>query len=290
MQRETRILLGLASACLTLFVALMGFAYAWPAGRSLDLAGLEGFMSLNHTGFAERGVWAFTQLGDPRQVALAGLALAAVALARGRPRVALLVLVLIAATSVSSQLLKEALAHPRPQPEGWGPGLGPEAFPSGHATAVMSLALALVIAVPRRARPAAALLGSLLALGTGAAVVASGGHYPSDVLGGYLLAGGWALVLVASLRALEQRRPDSGRLAGTGFARLSEAVAGRGVMTVALAGAAAALLVLLVAVAADPSGVAGFARDNTRSLVIGVGVALTAAVLPAGLAGLSRHP
>lgn len=288
MQRETRILLGVAAACGALFCALLGLAYGWGPARSLDLTGLEGFMSLNQ-GAVERAVWAFTQLGDPRQVAIAGLALASLALARGRPRVAVLVLVLIAATSVSGQLLKDALAHPRPQPQDYGQGLGPEAFPSGHATAVMSLALALVLAAPRRARPAAALLGSLLALGTGASVVANGGHYPSDVLGGFLLAAGWALVLVAALRAAESLRPDTGRLARSGFARLSEAVAGRGVVVVALAGAAGALLALLAVVAADPSGAASFARDDTRSLVIGAGVALAAALLPAGLAGLSRH-
>lgn len=91
-------------------------------------------------------------------MALAALVLAALAVVRGRPRVALLVLVFIAATSVSGQLLKELLAHPRPQPAGANLGLGPEAFPSGHATAVMSLALACVLAAPRRARPGGARL------------------------------------------------------------------------------------------------------------------------------------
>lgn len=288
MDRETKALLAAAAGCVALFVMLLGLAYGWDPARSLDLHGLEGFMSANQ-GPIDTLSWAATQAGDPRQVALAALVLAALAVVRGRPRVALLVLVFIAATSVSGQLLKELLAHPRPQPAGANLGLGPEAFPSGHATAVMSLALACVLAAPRRARPAAALLGSLPALATGAAVVANGGHYPSDVLGGYLLASAWALALVAAFRVLEARLPQTDRWSRTSVARLSERLAGRGLEGAAVLCALAALVASVILVATDPEGVASFARDNTAAVVLGLGVALAALALPAGLVTLARR-
>ena len=105
------------------------------------------------------------------------------------------VLALVAATSVSSELLKVLLAHPRFPPIFDYP-VGPEALPSGHATAAMSLALAGVLVAPRRARWAAAVIGSGWRLRVGASVVAVGWHFPSDVIAGYLLATGWALVSV----------------------------------------------------------------------------------------------
>lgn len=288
MDRETKALLAAAAGCVGLFGLLLGLAYGWDPARSLDLHGLEGFMSANH-GPLDTLTWAATQPGDPRQVALAAVALSALAAIRGRPRVALLVLVFIAATSVSGQLLKEYLAHPRPQPPGANLGLGPEAFPSGHATAVMSLALAFVLAAPRRARPAAALLGSLLALATGASVVAGGGHYPSDVLGGYLLAAAWALALVAGFRVVEARHPQTDRWSRTGVARLSENLAGRGLEGAAVLCTLAAPVALVILVAGDPAGVASFARDNTASVILGLGVALAALALPAGLVTLARR-
>src|SRR5581483_2369613 len=62
-------------------------------------------------------------------------------------------------------------------------------------------------AVPARLRPAAAALGASLAIAVGYSVVAGGLHYPSDVLGGFLMAATWTLAVVAGLLAAEQRRP-----------------------------------------------------------------------------------
>ena len=122
--------------------------------------------------------WRFTDLGNPAQVAAITLALAAFALVRGRPRLALGVLALIAATSVSGQLLKVLLAHPRFPPIFDYP-VGPRALPSGHATAAMSLALAGVLVAPRRARLAAAVIGSGLALPSGPRSWPWGGTSPA---------------------------------------------------------------------------------------------------------------
>jgi undecaprenyl-diphosphatase len=67
-------------------------------------------------------------------------------------------------------------------------------FPSGHATASMSVALAYGVALPVLAGP---LL--LFALLVGFSRVRLGVHYPSDVLVGQLIAAGTAGVLSAAL-------------------------------------------------------------------------------------------
>src|SRR5919108_443638 len=221
MDRRTRSLLLMAAGCAALFVLVLAAAYVWDPARSLDLTGLTGFVSADDGWRETLATW-LVQLGDPAPVALMALGLAGLAAARGRPRVAVAVLLLVILTSASSQWLKELLAHPREQAPGLDFRLGPEAFPSGHATAAMSLALAAVLAAPRRARPAAAMLGALLALAVGASVVAGGWHFPSDVLGGYLLATGWALVLAALLSEADRRHPATGRWADTAVRRVLE--------------------------------------------------------------------
>jgi membrane-associated phospholipid phosphatase len=285
MDRRTRSLLLMAAGCAALFVLVLAAAYLWDPGRSLDLAGLTGFVSADDGWRETLATW-LVQLGDPPAVALMALGLAGLAAVRGRPRLALAVLLLVVLASVSSQLLKELLAHPREQAPGLESRLGPEAFPSGHATAAMSLALAAVLAAPRRARPAAAMLGAMLALAVGASVVAGGWHFPSDVVGGYLLATGWALGLVAMLGEADRRFPATDRWAATAVGRAFDRTAADGLAVAALGGAAGAALVAIVRLAADPGGVTGFARDHTTSVAVAAGVASAALALPAALAAL----
>jgi membrane-associated phospholipid phosphatase len=211
MDRVLRRPLLLAAGCAVLFGLVLLAAYVPARGRWLDGAGLAGFVDLQSPFVADL-TGRVARLGDPLPVGLAGGMLAAVALARGRSRLASGVILLLAATSVSSQLLKLGLAHPRYHESiPAGGQVAPAAFPSGHATAAMSLALAGVLAVPRRVRPVAALLGAALAVAVGFSVVSLGWHFPSDVIGGYLLATGWALALVAVLRRAPGEQARSAR-------------------------------------------------------------------------------
>ena len=114
----------------------------------------------------------------------------------------------VAGSAVTTQLLKVVLAHPRVQPA-VGHGIGPVSFPSGHATAAMSMAIALVLVVPRRHRWAAVILGAAYAIAISVTVIILGWHYPSDVLAGTLVATGFGFLALAALRAggLPDRRP-----------------------------------------------------------------------------------
>ena len=224
------------------FLILVAVAYGSADARSLDARALHGFIDLQRPA-TEHRINRIAMLCNPAPVGIMAALLAAIGLARGRPRLALAVIALLAATSVSSQLLKSLLAYPRYDGVVGGAHVDPAAFPSGHATAAMSLALAGVLVVPPRARPFAAVLGMAFALTIAFCVVTLGWHFPSDVLGGFLLATGWTLVIAAGLRAAEERWPErAGRTRVT--AALQKAVDG-----VATLGLAALGLVVAVAVA-----------------------------------------
>jgi membrane-associated phospholipid phosphatase len=271
--------LKLAGACAVAFALLLMLAYAPGPARWLDGTALQQLATMQHTSvsaLADRLV----AIGDPAEVGLIGIALALIAVARGRPRLALGVFVLLAATSVGSQILKALLAHPRPgHPTAAGP-VGPEAFPSGHATAAMSLALAAVIVAPRRLRPLVAAVGGVAALAVGVSVVVIGWHFPSDVVGGYLLAAGTSLGVVAAVRAADARWParHGRRLVSGAVARVAEL--GMGAATAL--GAAVVALFALAAITRLPQ-LAEFASQHKAVVLVvpamaAAGVALIAAV------------
>jgi membrane-associated phospholipid phosphatase len=289
MDRRAKTLLWMAAGCAVLFALVVVGAYAWGPGQSLDEAGLTGFVNANHAHDGLRHVTIrFTEFGNASVVGAITLVLAAFALLRGRPRTAVGVLALVAATSVSSQLLKIALAHPR-FPAIFDYPVGPQALPSGHGTAAMSLAMAGVLVAPRRARWAAAVIGSGLALAVGASVVAWGWHYPSDVLAGYLLATGWAPATGAALYEAERRFPASERWASTALARASDRIATGGLALAAVGAGAVAVLATAGVVLADPSSAACYAREHTAFVVVAGGVASAALVLPVTMASVARR-
>jgi membrane-associated phospholipid phosphatase len=278
-----------AAACAGLFGLILLLAYTVPAARELDAKALEGFL-----GFQRPKVNTFTEgivrLGDPPTVGVVGVLLAAIALLRGRPRVALGVIALLAVTSVSSQILKAVLAYPRFAGQTGAAHVTPAAFPSGHSTAVMTLAIATVMVVPPRMRALAAVVGGGLALTVGISVVLRGWHFPSDVAGGFLLATGWGLTLVAALRLATLRWPERtmrGRFAPP-VGRVTEAATGAGLAAIAALGVVLGLGAVVLAVARVDLG--GVVRNHTAALLVGAALVVLALALIAGfVASLSRR-
>jgi membrane-associated phospholipid phosphatase len=128
-----------------------------------------------------------------------------VAVARHRPRAALAALVVVAGANLTTQLFKALLAHPRFQALLGAEQIGANSFPSGHTTAVASIAIAFAFVVPHEWRPAVALVGTGVVAAVGCSVMALNWHYPSDVLGGILVAAGWGFAALAALRATRGR-------------------------------------------------------------------------------------
>lgn len=131
-------------------------------------------------------------------------AVVVVALVRRRPDVALMVALIIFGANFTTQLLKPLLAASRLVPID-GQAVGAAAWPSGHATAAMSLALCSVLVAPVRLRPAVAALGAAFAVAVSYSFLTLNWHYPSDVFGGFLVATVWTLIGIAVLSVLRAR-------------------------------------------------------------------------------------
>jgi membrane-associated phospholipid phosphatase len=205
-----------AFACLLGLVAVGVVSLGVPAAHERDAAMLHGFVALDRPG-VHTGIWAIAHLCDTLPYAVAGVLCIGMALARRRPWRALAVAALLAVTGASTQILKHLLAHPRL--EHWLPEqVASNSWPSGHSTAAMTLALCAVIVAPPVLQAAAAVLGGAFAVSVGYAVLVLGWHYPSDVLGGFLVAGLWTSLAVAALHRVEApetaRRPAWEPLAG----------------------------------------------------------------------------
>ena len=284
MARRPETLLLAALWCAVAFLALLAVAYGSSGARSLDARALHGFIDLRSASVEGRVSWV-AALGNPLQVGVMAALLTGVALVRGRPRLALSVVVLIGLTSISSQFLKEALAYPRFGGMVDGLNIAPAAFPSGHATAAMAIALALVLVVPTRARPLAAVLGLVFALAVSFCVVALGSHFPSDIVGGFLLATFWTLVVAAALAATSSRWPER-----TGRTRLTASLQRAADWTTTAGTAALAAMVLgvlaLVGAALVFSRFAdlvSFAGQRTSVVAVVVAIAVAAAAVVGGV-------
>jgi membrane-associated phospholipid phosphatase len=196
-----------ALACL-LGLAVVGLlVLGVPAARERDVAILHGFVALDRPSVHGEFV-TLSGLADPVPYALAGLACIAVALARRRPWRALAVLSLLLVTGLTTQALKHLLAEPRfTSWLGADNQIDPTAWPSGHSTAAMTLALCAVMVAPPALRAVTALVGGAFAVGVGYSVLVLAWHFPSDVLGGFLVAGIWTSLAVAVLHRVERPEP-----------------------------------------------------------------------------------
>jgi membrane-associated phospholipid phosphatase len=202
-------------------------------------------------------------LCDPQPFALFGALIVVGAAVRRRPKLAVAIAAALIGANVTTQLMKPLLAHTRTGSVPGVPGISAASWPSGHATAAMSLALAAVLAAPARVRPYVAALGALFAIVVSYSFLALKWHYPSDVFGGFLVAGAWALLAVAALLATSTRTQPAAADEATSKSRLSvrDALTPPG-----LALASAVGLVGLV-VLARPQEVVSYARVHTAFMI-----------------------
>lgn len=237
-------------------------AYNLAPFTTLDERTLDGFVGLLGPRTvlpAER----ISQLVDPRPFALFSAALVLLALARRRPRTAIAIMAILAGSNLTTQLLKPALALPPGVP-----GADTASWPSGHATAAMALVLCLQLALPQRWRPTAAAVGGLFALGVASSLLILAHHEPSDVVGGFLVAGAWTALGVAALRATAARWPGA----------TVDGPAPRTAAALVPIGAASAALIATasVVVIANWTRALGYATDHTTFVAGATVIALGA--------------
>jgi membrane-associated phospholipid phosphatase len=274
-----RFLLLLAAVFAALFVVVLGVAYS-PPGRAVDRAALQGFIELPRP-FGEGITERIAHFADPAPFFVVGAGLAAAALALRRAREAVAVAVLLVGANFGSQLLQSLLAHSRPADFLTYHQVGPEAFPSGHATAAMSVSLAAVLVAPLALRPLAAACGGVFTLGVSFALLVNGWHFPSDVVAGYLLAAFWCLVVLAAVQAADEVRPEP-RAVRREFWRGAWVAVGAGVLFSALVLAALAL--------PHVSRIVSYADNYTTFTVVAVGTSVLVAALLGGVAAITTRP
>jgi membrane-associated phospholipid phosphatase len=217
-------------------------------------------------------------LCDPKPFVCFAALIVVVALVRGRPRVGLAAAVILVGSSVSTQLLKPLLAAPRPHWLLSGiPQISSSSWPSGHATAAMSLALCAVLVAPARWRPVVAALGAAFAIAVSYSFLTLGWHYPSDVLGGFLVAAIWSSLVVAGMFALDARRRRETGVAAAQRLSLRQTL---GPPAAALAGLGA--LAGLVALA-RPHEVVAYARGHEAFMVGAASIAVLGLALATGV-------
>ena len=151
-----------------------------------------------------------TSLGGTTVLTFLTLASAIYLFLARKPAAALLILVSVGGGTLLSSLLKSAYSRPRPDLVAHIVEVLTTSFPSGHAmlSAVTYLTRgALLARVEPNPRLKVFLLGIaiFLTLVIGFSRVYLGVHYPTDVLAGWVLGAGWAMLcLMAANRYLER--------------------------------------------------------------------------------------
>ena len=167
------------------------------------------------------------------------------------------------------------------------PGLAAASFPSGHATAAMSLALCSVIASPARWRPRVAAFMAAFVVAVCYSFLELRWHYPSDVLGGFLVAGREPRSVPRLCHSWTRAGPSvptsrSGRVAPVSLAEALTPVA-----IVLLAGVAFAALLAI----ARPHAVVTYARAHEAFIFGAAGIGAMGLIMAtAAMLAFRRDP
>lgn len=215
---------------LAIVVALLAATGIWATwrgfvvsavGQTVEAAALEG---------ADYGQTTLWQVAEPvldivstSFIALGAAAAVAVALVRRRWALAVQAAVLVGGANLTTQLLKRLIERPDLGPASYGNSL-----PSGHTTVAASVAAAVLLVVPRRARPWVAVLGAVYTAATGVSTLIGQWHRPSDAIAASLVVLLWGALVSAATPASGQDPPGPAAAGGT-------AVAAGGLALVALA-------------------------------------------------------
>ncbi|MGI5242730.1 phosphatase PAP2 family protein [Dactylosporangium sp. CA-139066] len=184
------------------FLAVWRFFVDSVQGQQLDFVAITG----NSIGRVRLESLVHNTLNGISIVSLtaATIAIGFIALARRRVALAVGALLLIGGANATTQLFKALIYRP-------DLGVDPEraaagnSLPSGHTTIAASVAVALVLVVPSKARGPAALLGAVFTSLAGVATLSAGWHRPSDAVAALLVVGAWAAVAGLFI-VLAQRR------------------------------------------------------------------------------------
>ncbi len=206
-RREHRLLIWLltALAMLTGFAALAGEMTEGETSyfdRMIELAFRHSDNLAQPVGpaFLKTAMIDLTAMGSETILTLTTLAAVAFLLLRKRGRQALLLAVAVGGGAIISGILKGQFARPRPDIVPHLVPVSSGSFPSGHAmnSAIVYLTIAVLVArsyKESRTRLFIVGLAAIMTFTIGVSRVYLGVHWPSDVIAGWLVGGGWALAM-----------------------------------------------------------------------------------------------
>lgn len=216
MPRQIKAPLLASAACLVGVVALGAAADDLGPLRRLDLRSVLRFE--HQADKADSVANVLVHLGDPAVFLALSIVLVLSGFYLGRGRATVAALVLLAGANLTTQVLKvlfenpHLLYEPRFDLTRTNGFPGRNSFPSGHVTAVASIAAAALLIVPEPHRMTAAAIGLLATAAVGVSVVVLGWHFPTDVAGGLLVVGAWGFAVLAATRASDRpSRPSWSR-------------------------------------------------------------------------------
>jgi membrane-associated phospholipid phosphatase len=195
-----------AAMALTFGAACVWFvAFRTATGTRLDATIMTGFLDVRSPR-VDRLADAAAHLADPTPFALATVAMIVVALLRRRPWLAGMAGAVLIGANVTTQALKVLTAEPRLASAAASGYVDAASWPSGHATAAMTMTLCAAVVTPPRCRALVLAVGGTCTIAVAYSVLVLGWHLPSDVLGGFCVAGVWTLLGISAATTLERRR------------------------------------------------------------------------------------
>lgn len=232
--RVTTRLLSACLACAAVFAVLtagVAVSASWLTGLDRTISQQCFTFTVSHNGFGQLTHLA-TALGDGRTIAVLTTAAVIWCLVRRRWMLAGWLAVVVAGSALLSTLVKNAVERTRPPTLGVLASAHGFSFPSGHTQAATVTYAAIVLVVgwilirPGPAvRRVSAVLVVLVVGAVGLSRVFLGVHWPTDVLGGWLIGSAWvtgaAYVLVRYLPP-GRARSDPPHLPGDPAARRAE--------------------------------------------------------------------
>ena len=152
----------------------------------------------------------FTSLGGMGPLTLITLTVFVYLILRNLKGHAFYLLATVITGTALSNLLKIGFDRPRPDLVPHGSMTFTNAFPSGHSfmATVVYLTLAVILSQAEKSRSAKIYilsLGVLISVIVGASRVYLGVHWPSDVLAGWVIGAGWALLFWVLAEYLKMR-------------------------------------------------------------------------------------
>ena len=110
------------------------------------------------------------------------------------------------ASALTSDILKSFFARARPDLVPQLDLISSPAFPSGHATNAAVVYLLFIMLVPQAHHPAWQLAAAAMILLTGLSRILLNVHWPTDVIGGWMLGTSFALMAAAVISFRKERR------------------------------------------------------------------------------------